>query len=241
MIIASATDVGKKRKENQDAFRVAALEDSGWLAVVCDGMGGANGGRLASCTAADVFVQSVQRKFAVCRNPCDLLTYAVYKANEAVFKLSETDENLEGMGTTLAAVLLTDGKAYAVNVGDSRIYSDDGLEMVQITRDHTLVQLLVDMGEMNIDEAKISPDRHKITRAVGVNADVSPDVFEISVSGGFILICSDGLYGEVEKDEMHGMLTGDSYREIKKNLLSLVSLANRRGGNDNITAIVIKQ
>ncbi len=240
MIIASATDVGKKRKENQDSFRVALLGDGGFLAVVCDGMGGANGGRLASVTAADVFVQSVQRKFHVCNDPFDLLIYSVYKANEAVFELSGTDESLEGMGTTLAAVLLKDGKAYAVNVGDSRIYSDNGSEMTQITRDHTLVQLLVDMGEMNIDEARTSPDRHKITRAVGVNADVRPDVFEISGSG-FILICSDGLYGELEKDEIHRMLKGDSYREIKKNLSSLVSLANRRGGSDNITAIVIKQ
>ena len=96
------------------------------------------------------------------------------------------------------------------------------------------------MGEMNLDEARISPDRHKITRAVGVNEDVRPDVFEIE-SDGFILICSDGLHGELSKDELHSLLNGQTYGEIRKNLSSLISLANRRGGNDNITAIIIRR
>ena len=247
------TDVGMKRKVNQDNFSIKEYAPGILLAVVCDGMGGARGGCEASSTATDCFVAAMdtfvdnhitEQHTIECTDAQihRALRSAAEASNKAVFMRAEEDESLRGMGTTLVAVLIVGKTVYTVNVGDSRMYIAHGESIEQISHDHSYVQYLVDMGRITAEEARTAQNRNIITRAVGTESSVDADVFvtEIDPAGNtvYALLCSDGLTNHIGEDELAQILCADT--DVSNKADTLVSRANSYGGTDNITAVVIK-
>ena len=181
------TDPGCVRKQNQDTYLMEQLDRSSAICVVCDGMGGAKSGNVASSLAAEVFVQEIKRTYSALmdREKADqMLRNAVKLANFTVYDQSRQFEEFEGMGTTLVAVLVRGKKATVVNVGDSRAYGIDSEGIFQISTDHSVVQLMVDRGDLTPEEAKTYPGKNLITRAVGTESMVMCDVFHTELTKG---------------------------------------------------------
>ena len=191
------TDQGCVRKQNQDAFHIEQLDRSTVLCVVCDGMGGAKSGNIASTLAVDVFVQEVRRcwKPSLDREKTDQMLFSAAKlANFTVFDQAQQFMEFDGMGTTLVAALVRGRNATIANVGDSRAYEINSEGIHQITTDHSLVQMMVDRGELAPEQAKSYPGKNFITRAIGTEPFVMCDLFHLNVArGDFLLLCSDGL------------------------------------------------
>jgi protein phosphatase len=229
---ASATDVGLVRTANQDR----AYEGEGLFAVA-DGMGGHVGGETASQTAIDAF-----RATFVGHPSADGLADAVHAANRAVWDAARAQPNLRGMGTTLTALALVtvDGNQdlTVVNVGDSRAYLYQHGELSQLTADHSLVEEMVRSGELSAEEAAVHPQRHILTRALGIDSDVEVDIWHVPPhAGDRILLCSDGLINEVGDDEIAAILGRQTEPDAAAH--SLVTTARDAGGNDNITVVVV--
>ncbi len=249
MFFYGITDVGKRRSANQDNFIVMRYSSDVLLAVVCDGMGGANGGNVASSVASTVFrdkVSEVEREhpafFGMSGDDIlSCLSSAATEANRAVHQLAMTDSSLAGMGTTLVGCIVSGEKAYVVNIGDSRLYLARDEEIKQISHDHSYVQYLVDMGKMSLEEAKNSKNKNLITRAVGTERTVESDLFTCDIKAGdMIVLCSDGLTNHVEPHEIGETVSGiRTGADIQSACESLVASANSRGGLDNITAVVL--
>lgn len=241
------TDVGMKRKCNQDSFAVFS-KDNYYGAVVCDGMGGAKGGNIASGIAVKTFVSIIKKTFAA-NNPDDynetqikcLLRMAVDTANYEIYKRAQMDEELEGMGTTLVAVLVCLAGAFAVNVGDSRVYAQTDGTLHQISTDHSFVQYLIDKGEIRPDEANVHPNKNIILRALGVSDNVQGDYFRIDRYDR-ILLCTDGLTNHVDNNRISEIISGSYMAKppsYKQRVERLISEANQSGGLDNITAVLM--
>ncbi len=240
MKFACKTDIGKVRRTNQDSYAVGELPGGVAWAVVCDGMGGANGGNIASATA----VKTVSEKIASTWRPgmgansiCNMLKSVVSAANINVFDMAQSVESLAGMGTTVVVALIADGIAHLVHAGDSRAYhiTPDGL--TQITRDHSIVQSLVEQGRLSEEEAREHPRRNVITRALGVSEILEVDYNEIELAENEgILLCTDGLSGYVEHGDMEQIFRTVPFVECPERL---TNLANENGGGDNITAVAI--
>ncbi len=241
MQVWGLTDAGCVRKQNQDAYHIERLDRNSMLCVVCDGMGGAKSGNIASSLASDVFVQEVRRSWnaGMERDKLDqMLQGAVKLANFTVFDQAAQFEEFDGMGTTLVAVLIKGRHVTVVNVGDSRAYciNDDGIR--QLTRDHSLVQMMVDRGELTPEMARTYPGKNLITRAIGTEPMVMSDIFHLDVrKGDFLLLCSDGLSNMMDEQEMlfevvHG---------VKKQFCCerLLSIAKNRGAPDNVTSVLV--
>lgn len=234
------SDTGVVRSENQDSYILRRFEEDWALLLVCDGMGGAQGGKTASETASRVFVQQVEQKLAQHLEPdqmADLIVSAAQQANRAVYQAAQLDGSLEGMGTTLVC-LLTDGKNAVVgNIGDSRAYlaTEEGLR--QVTHDHSLVAEMARRGEISWREASFHPNKNVITRALGVEDAVACDVFPLKLEPGqFVLLCSDGLTNEVSEPEIYYEVFQSQQPE--KACDTLIDIANQRGGRDNITVLL---
>lgn len=238
MQISGMTDVGLLRQQNQDALFYEQVDGSTSFAVVCDGMGGAAAGNVASARAIESFVASVKLSLDARLEAALALEQGVAEANAAVCTMAQSDERYAGMGTTLVAALVTDGQAHIVNVGDSRAYhlTTDGAR--RITRDHSLVEDLVERGEITPDEARVHPQRNLITRALGVEPRVEADLFSLRVTqGDALLLCSDGLSNLVTAEELHERhLQAQSAQDCCQ---ALVSLARERGAPDNVTVILL--
>lgn len=241
MQVWGLTDPGCVRKQNQDSYHIERLDRNTMLCVVCDGMGGAKSGNIASSLASDVFVQEVRRSWnaGMEREKLDqMLQGAVKLANFTVFDQAAQFEEFDGMGTTLVAVLIKGRHVTVVNVGDSRAYciDDDGIR--QLTRDHSLVQMMVDRGELTPEMARTYPGKNLITRAIGTEPTVLSDIFHLDVKkGDFLLLCSDGLSNMMDEQEMlfevvHG---------VKKQFCCerLLNIAKNRGAPDNVTSVLI--
>lgn len=235
------TDAGCVRHQNQDAYKVESLGKNTLLTVLCDGMGGAKSGNVASSLAVDVFTQAVKRDWKHSMDTAavkSMLSAAVKLANFTIFDQSSQFEEFSGMGTTLVAAFVTGKKAVVVNVGDSRLYfvNNDGIR--QITRDHSLVQVMVDRGDLTAEAAKTYPGKNFITRAVGTESMVQCDLFEIPVtSGDYLLSCSDGLSNMMDPQEMlfeviHGVQREDCCQR-------LLDIAKGRGAPDNVTCVLV--
>ena len=202
MEVWSMTDVGLVRKENQDAFAVCQHEESGHtLCVVCDGMGGAAGGRLASRIAVDTFMLEMQKVLRQDMTPEQLReasSYAVTLANRAIRDAAEASVDCRGMGTTLVSAVSYDGGAVISNVGDSRAYRITADGIARITKDHSLVERMVDRGDITAEEARHHPNRNLITRALGPDMSALSDEYICPLGPGeFLLLCSDGLVDTV--------------------------------------------
>ena len=207
MEVWSMTDVGLVRKENQDACAVCQHEESGHtLCVVCDGMGGAAGGKLASRIAVDTFMTEMQKVLRRDMTPEQLReasSYAVVLANRAIRDAAEASVDCRGMGTTLVSAVSYDGGAVLSNVGDSRAYhiTADGIQ--RVTKDHSLVESMVDRGDITAEEARHHPNRNLITRALGPDMSALSDEYICPLEpGDFLLLCSDGLVDTVTDQEM---------------------------------------
>lgn len=237
MKICSLTDIGVKREMNQDYFYsseepVGALPN---LFIVADGMGGHNAGEFASRYAVETMVDTARKTEK--KDTIGILTECIAKANAALKEYAETHAEMKGMGTTIVAAVLDGHNLVTANVGDSRLYLV-GDQMNQITRDHSLVQEMVRLGEMDEESARKHPDKNIITRAVGVDWKVQTDIFEsVLKPGERILLCSDGLTNMVDDSEILQILNGDA--DLTSKTEYLVELANRNGGKDNITVIII--
>lgn len=240
MLFSGKTDVGKRRANNQDCFSIVELSGGAYLFTVCDGMGGANGGNIASEIACGVYTEKVKENFSIDTDE-NIIRSAITSANTAVYEVASTSDELKGMGTTLVSVLIrADGQITAANVGDSRLYgiTKDGIK--QITRDHSYVQYLVDMGQITLNEAKKASIRNIIIRSIGNEAQTTPDFFTLNISEyEYLLLCSDGLSNCVSNELILKTVNelGCNTEECAE---ELIKLANEGGGNDNITALVIK-
>ena len=235
------TDPGCVRKQNQDAYRIEQLDRSTLLCVVCDGMGGAKSGNIASTLAVEVFVEEVRRSWmpGMERDKIDqMLRSAVKLANFTVFDQSAQFEEFDGMGTTLVAALVRGKKATIVIVGDSRAYGIDRSGIKQITKDHSLVQMMVDRGELTPEVAKGYPGKNFITRAIGTEPTVMCDIYHKDVSrGDYILLCSDGLSNLMDDQEiLFEVVHGVNKQHCCKRLLNI---AKNRGAPDNVTSVLI--
>lgn len=240
MIIAGKTDIGQIRAENQDTWRAGRRADGTGWALVCDGMGGARAGGLASRTAAGSMEQQLwEAAPREAENGGAVLAEAVSQANLAVYqRAQEGGSSTYGMGTTIAAVLVRGRDVFYAHVGDSRIYLCRGGILVQLTRDHSRVQEMVEAGVITQQQAKVHPKRNQITRALGVGPQVQVDVGSIPVQpGDCLLLCSDGLSNQLTEQQLTGVL---SDTEVHHRPAQLIQLANQAGGPDNITAVVVQ-
>lgn len=239
MQIFSKIDIGNKRNTNQDACITAMLPDSAALAVVCDGMGGANGGDVASRTATELICEYVKNSYNSAQSNdrlLELLKNAVLSANLEIYDMACKNENLSGMGTTVVAAIIKPQTALICNVGDSRAYLIEEA-ITQITRDHSVVQSLIEKGELTAEEARVHPKKNVITRALGVEENVMPDLYEIAFSeNSKLLLCTDGLSNFVNDTEILNTFNDNKTENIAE---ILVDKANAGGGGDNITAVVV--
>lgn len=235
------TDPGLVRSQNQDYYLMLRFGPQALAAVVCDGMGGAKSGNVASKLAAEVFFEELKKTFRPELDPekADrLLLSAAQIANTAVYENSLLNEQMHGMGTTLVAVLILGKTAWFLNVGDSRAYLLNGDGVKQVTVDHSLVELMVRRGELSSEQAKTYPGKNLITRAVGTEENVMCDTFRLTLqSGDCILLCSDGLSNLLADQELlfevvHGLHKEDCCRR-------LIGIAKDRGAPDNVTAVLV--
>ena len=299
MFYSGMSDIGRKRASNQDTFRITELDASDEqhrnhpLAVVCDGMGGMNGGNVASQTAVDSFNESFVKWYkenkeetlssapvfadddeeemrpfrrsdkrssnarrsqyryqTVSENSITpigrALREAASEANRAVMQRASEDKSLEGMGTTLLAACFTGDIMHIANVGDCRLYLICGEDIRRVTHDHSYVQYLIDMGELEPKDAENSPYRNIITRAVGREENLETDIFALPMANfsGYILMCSDGLYNFLSEKEIvmvvNAAVKGGDMSELDQKVQTLVRRANENGGGDNITAVLIR-
>lgn len=232
------TDIGAKRQTNQD-YVFCSMQPVGSLPnlfIVADGMGGHKAGDLASRYTVEMFLEVVRQSKV--DNPITVIEEAVKYANTALIQKSKESIDYEGMGTTLVVATIIDKSIYIANVGDSRLYLINN-EIQQITRDHSLVEEMISLGEIDRKKARTHEKKNIITRAIGVDSDVVADFFEIEYSkGDLIMMCSDGLSNMIEDEEIKKVVNeGDQIQSIVENL---IELANKNGGKDNISVILIE-
>ena len=231
------THRGAVRQQNQDAFAIRNLPDGRVIALVCDGMGGARAGNIASAMAVKLFTEEFLRTSG---REEERMRKAAALANREVFQRSLRDEDCAGMGTTLVAALAGEGGAVILNEGDSRAYHIDQEGIVLVTRDHSLVADLVERGELTREEARRHPNKNLITRALGADPDLMADCFRQPMApGDYLLLCSDGLSNVVEEQEMlYEVIHGEGDEGCCQRLLDI---ALSRGAPDNVTAVLIRR
>jgi PPM family protein phosphatase len=230
--IGNSSDVGKVREVNEDYF--ASFNGSfGSLLIVCDGMGGHKGGDIASRIAVET-IKNHFKNLGNNYNIPDEIRISLETANDSIIQKAKEDAELSDMGSTVVLVLIKDGLAYYASLGDSRIYRIRDGKIQQITKDNSLVQQMVDSELITEDEAKIHPKKNVITKALGINDKLEPEIYEpfkLLVNDKLIL-CSDGLTAHVDDEEIFQLAESNSPQEAAQ---KLVDLANERGGTDNIT------
>ncbi len=236
MKYAVKTDIGK-RVHNEDSYLVTEKTEFPMLFAVADGMGGHAAGAVASKLLVEklaMFDRMVEPE-----RELELLRQAIESANLGIYRAAEKDRALSGMGTTLVAALILGHDYIAANVGDSRMYQYHNKTLDAVTTDHSLVEQLVLAGAITKDEARVHPQRNIITRAMGVAPKVDVDLFErVWTPGDILVICSDGLHGSVEEDDMITVLS--SGRSLESMCDVLIQLALDNGGTDNITVILVR-
>ena len=240
MRVYSKTDVGMRREVNQDAYLTGELANGGIFAVVCDGMGGANAGHIASEKTAKLIFDYVMKSFSPKMSSIaieNMLRAAVSTANTEIWELSRQNEDCFGMGTTVVAVIVIDNLAHIVHVGDSRAYLIGTSSAEKLTVDHSMVQTMVNKGEITEDEAKTHPKKNIITRAVGVDEDILCDYnIVLKTEQAALLICTDGLSNQVDEEAIFNIVSKEAPDEAVN---KLIEQANNNGGPDNITAVLI--
>lgn len=238
------TDIGRRRETNQDVFYTHKFSDQAGFAIVCDGMGGQSGGHIASDMTCSVVAAALIRNAVHTAAPeqiREIMIGAVSEANIEVYKKSNVEPGCKGMGTTCILVVVSGQMAYIAHIGDSRVYlakSAQDEKLRQLTRDHSLVQELLEQGKISEDEVKHHPNKNMITRAVGVNLTVDIDYIEVPLEpGDKLMLCTDGLTNMVGDEQIAPLLARYGAATA---CAKLIELANKAGGADNITVAVIE-
>lgn len=239
MQIFSKTDRGRVRTDNQDAYFAGKITDDAVFAVVCDGMGGANAGNVASELAVRHISEYVIRSYRDGMDMTDTektLKNAIVSANISLYDMAVNNAELTGMGTTAVAAFVKDGTAVIAHVGDSRIYLVNG-EIKQLTRDHSVVQSLIESGKITPEDAKVHPRKNVITRALGAEENVAVDSDCLNLSNGdTLLLCSDGLTNFLDDKDILKVFQNNDISAVAERL---VEEANENGGGDNITVVTV--
>lgn len=235
------TDIGKKRTVNEDSAAVFEIQNGPTLAVVADGMGGHRGGEYASSTAVRILGEQFMKIDDSAAMDDDdwreWLQETVLHVNRIIYELAESNEEYKGMGTTLDAVLIYGNKGLVTHVGDSRVYTINESEILQVTKDHSFVNILLDSGEITEEEAARHPQRNWIMRAVGSEKTIMPDFYQIQLEAQpYLLICTDGLSNKVDNERIRDIVTSEG--DLHDKATELVELANDLGGEDNISVIL---
>lgn len=242
MKLYGMTDVGCARRDNQDSYAFRQLKDDVVVLVVCDGMGGAQSGSVASAVAVEAFSAAVERLSTGGMPPEPegrerILIQATNAANQRVYDMAQQNEECQGMGTTLVGALVLPGEAYIANVGDSRFYLIRDGEARQLTTDHSYVQVLVNRGEITPEEAKHHPRRNVITRAVGVDSEVGCDLLRLETRpGDRLLLCSDGLTNVLDDAVLAERSSAEP--DPERYLRTLMEMTLERGAPDNVTVVL---
>lgn len=236
------TDKGCVRAQNQDAYQIEQLDRGALLCVVCDGMGGAKSGNVASSLAVDVFTQGVRSNWhgKPDQDSVDqILENAVKLANFTVYDQAMQFEEFNGMGTTLVAMLICGKNATVINVGDSRAYRVNQEGIRRLTVDHSLVEVMVQRGELTPEQARTYPGKNYITRAIGTESVVQSDIFHLEVEhGDCLLLCSDGLTNTMDDQEiLFEVIHGVNKQFCCRRLLEI---ALNRGAPDNVTSVLVQ-
>lgn len=235
-MVGVKTDLGNIRSLNEDYFEFYENEDFK-IYVVADGMGGHNAGEIASKTAGKSLVEYIKNNYKDEKDK-DLLKSAIEYANKQVYDLAYKDETYNGMGTTLVACYITKELVQVANVGDSACFGINDKEIHKITKDHSLVQELLDSGSISKEEAENHPNKNIITRAIGTDKKVEIDVFNIEKSKyNLFILCTDGLTNEVSLEELSKELENNG--DLQSICENLVDLAKKNGGRDNITVMLL--
>ena len=235
-----ASHAGRVRANNQDAFVSGVLTEKAAFVVVCDGMGGANGGNIASGIAVRCIADRLIDGY---RDSADretiraLMTEAIADANTEIYETSLESPDLRGMGTTAVAAVVTDDTAYIMHVGDSRAYWITHSSIRQVTRDHSVVQEMVEQGTITQEESRTHPQKHFLTRALGVERDMDGEFATVALTEpGTLLVCTDGLTNMVTDETIQSLVRTFPFEEISNKLINTANLA---GGSDNITVVVV--
>lgn len=241
MRIWGITDTGLVRRENQDSYATAVLADC-TVAVVCDGMGGTNGGHTASCVAVETLLHELEASLKPGLDWSqikDAAREAVAQANQAIRRRAAEDESLARMGTTLVCAICRDAEAEVLNVGDSRGYLITAEGIRQVTRDHSMVENMVERGDITPAQARRHPSRNLITRALGPDAQVEVDSFHVPwQQGDFLLLCTDGLVNTVTDQEILFEVMHES--DLDGCLDRLIAKAKEQGAPDNVTVVLLQ-
>ncbi len=257
MICSADSNKGQKRSTNQDSYVVRKYTEKTYLAVVCDGMGGVRGGEEASQIACEAFLHTIDKwisPYLKDRNK-QVSTTEIKRAlnrgadiaNEQVYLKAKQETGLKGMGTTLVATLVLDKTAFVINVGDSRLYHLKGNSITQVTKDHSYVQYLIDMGQITDGEAVSSANKNIITRAIGTEVCCEPDIYVQKLeNGSFLLLCTDGITNMVDDAAICDIVASERGNkrldqvELDIRVRRLIDTANANGGHDNITAVLLR-
>ena len=246
MLIKGSTDIGKVRTANEDGFDFGSFDDGTAWAIVCDGMGGVRGGHIASSMAIEMIGDKIRK----CYNKLmpvfsfeNIFLSTITTANVIVNDRSYSDTDLQGMGTTIVSAIVKDNQACLAHVGDSRIYTVDHRDILQVSRDHSYVQYLVDTGEITYEEAKRHPKSNVITRAIGIGDDIEPDVDTFPLSGEecamtHVFLCTDGFSGSLDEDDCMKRIN-DPAKNVEEKATELVAHIKEIDGSDNITLVLI--
>ena len=241
MIAFANTDVGMIREVNEDDYCLFKNKNGDWLAVVCDGIGGSAAGEVAShlaiSTLRDAFLETP--KFKSDADVNRWIRRYLNRANDAILKAGRANESQRGMGTTCVGLVKTHHASYIFNVGDSRIYADYSDGLIQMSEDHSVIAQLMREGKITKEEAKNHIQRNTLTNALGVWSVFRIDVNKIQSNYRYILICSDGLHGYVKHEEIQAIVENKEYSVVDK-VNTLIQRANRAGGYDNCTIILIQ-
>lgn len=241
MRIVARTDTGKVRSSNQDSYAAGEFRNGVAWAVVCDGMGGNVGGNVASSTAVRSIserITTAYRENMSSSSIRNLLVTAITNANFEIYDMAAANPDLTGMGTTVVAIIMDEENIYVAHAGDSRAYLLDHSTLRQITRDHSVVQKMVESGEITAEEAMRHPNKNLITRALGVDENLRVD-FNEEPRGeqAMLLVCTDGLTNYVTDQEICDTILKGRNTDFS---VALVDLANKHGGGDNITVVAVE-
>lgn len=234
-MIKKVSDIGNLRELNEDSYGVLEKEHYN-VFIVCDGMGGHNAGEVASDMARDIILEHMDNMFSK-KNPLETLIEGTHIANEEIYSYSKTKYELHGMGTTVTSVLSFNKNIFVAHVGDSSFFRIRDKKIEKLTKDHSYVQELVDLGKIAMDEAKSHPNKNIITRAVGTNEELKIDSFQLEISEDDIYVLStDGLTDYLSEQEILKIILEN--KDIGIAMQNLVDLAKDRGGKDNITILI---
>lgn len=240
MRIFGFSDKGSIRTDNQDSFIYGELFDGSHYAIVCDGMGGVSGGSVASDIAVKAFKEEIEKKYHQFMSVSEmkrLIKEAVNVANSIIFEISSKETALSGMGTTIVFAIIIDGTAYITHIGDSRAYHIRDNKAIKLTKDHSFVQEMLDLGQLTTEEAKNHPKKNIITKALGVQKHIEGEFTTVNLEDNdILLLCTDGLTNYVEDEEIPTLI---EYNDLEFSVNKCIKTAMERGGSDNITLILL--